>query len=370
MNNPLNKVTLSDSALFATLLVALMGANFLDLPYGAARYGGPSGYWSVGIAFILFIPVVFLAIALHKRFPDQNLFEVAPEIIGKPLAFIGNLLFLAPFFVQLVLALRDGSDLNHLYLLNQTPLWAVVIVILFCVGYVTLGGLSSIVRFMNFLLIPNFILRLIMEILTFQTMKATHLLPLFSETPGRYLIGGLLLNGYFLPVTAVFLLSNRIKKPAKFGPAIFGALGGIFPIYLLAFIGTVGNFGAEYTQSFAWSEVVATNHINIPYLILEQVGLIFLILWITTFFATMTLVVYTLGSGLKSQIRALNYRWTVVGVLAVAGVGAMLFPNSIVVREAFTAIRPWLMLPVTVYPILVYLVAVMRGIRGGLQNEA
>jgi spore germination protein len=346
-----------------------MGVNFLDLPFSAVKYGGPSGYWSIVIAFLLIIPVVLVMIALHKRFPSRNLFEVAPDLIGKPLSYLGNFLFLAAFLIHIILAFRDEADLIDIYLLNRTPLFVIMIVLLLCIGYAAVNGLSAVIRFTSFLLIPAYILRLFIEVLTFQSMKTSHLLPLFSQAPTQYLLGGLALTGYFLPITTFFLLSNRLKKPAKAGKAIFGALGGIFPVYLLAFIGTVGNFGAEYTLSFAWPEIAATNHINIPYLVLEQAGLLFLIIWITTFFATKTLFIYIVASGLKTQFPKLKYRSTVVILLLLTGILAMLFPNSLLVREIFTAIRPWLMVPLVGYPILVYLAAVIRGQRGGLENE-
>lgn len=367
-NNPSNKITLSGSAVFATLVVVIMGANFLDLPYSAVKYGGPSGYWSVGIAFLLIIPVVTVAIGLQKRFPNQNLLELAPVVIGRPLALIGNLLFICMYFIWLIFALRDGSEMIHSYLLNRTPLLAVMLILLVCIGYVAVNGLSAVIRFINFLVIPTYILRLFIEILTFQQMKSTHLLPLFSETPERYLMGGLSLIGYFLPVTAIFLLYHRLKQPEKVGSAVFGALAGIFPVYLLAFLGTVGNFGAKYTLTFAWPEIAATNHINIPLLVMEQMGLLFLIVWITTFFSTKTLYFYIIGNGLKTIFPKLKYRWVVFGLLILVGGGAMFFPNSIVVRKAFIWVRPWLMIPATFYPFLVYLIAVMRGKRGK-QNE-
>ena len=363
-NNPSNKTTISGSSLFATLLVVLMGANFLDLPYSAVKYGGPSGYWCVGIAFLLIVPVILVAVALQRRFPNQNLLELAPAVIGKPLAFLGNLLFLSMFLIWQVFALRDGSDMIHIYLLNQTPLLAVLLILLICVGYVAVNGLAAVVRLISFLFIPSYGIRLLIEIFTFQTLRPTHLLPLFSESPGRYLMGGMSLVGYFLPVTAIFLLFRRLKQPSQAGKAAFGALGGIFPVYLLAFLGTVGSFGAEYTMTFSWSEVAATNHINIPFLIMEQMGLLFMIVWITTFFSTKALYFYILGSGLKNQFPRLNYRWTVIVLLVLVGCGAMLFPNSIVVREAFTWVRPWLMIPVSGYPFLVYLIAVIRRKRG------
>lgn len=363
-NNSSNKITISSGALFATLLVALMGTNFLDLPYYASKSGGPSGYWSILLAFILISPLAFVAQAFQNRFPGRNLLEVAPEVIGKPLALIGNLLFLSGFFIWLIFALRDGANLIHVYLLDLTPLQAIMLILLVCIGYVAGNGLAAVVRFMNFLLIPPYILRLFVLLLTLQRSETTHLLPFFSETPGSYLLGGLELTGFFIPIPAIFFLSSKLKNRADVWRVTLWALAGILPIYMLAFVGTVGSLGVEYTQYFAWPEIPTTNHIDIPFLVLEQVGLLFLIIWITTFYGSKILYFYIVTSGLRTQFPVLKYRWTLMGLLILEGALAMLFPNVIMERRAFIQVRPWLMVPLIGYPAIVYLIAVIRGKRG------
>jgi spore germination protein len=364
MNNPTQKIALSNSTLFAVLVVTMKGSNFLDLPYYAAKYGGPSGYWSVIIAFILISLVVLLAIAFINRFPNQNLFEVAPGVIGKPLALIGNMLFLGSFFIQLTLAVRDGVYLVDTYLLNLTPLLIIMLIILVSIAYLVMNGLAAVSRFITFLLIPIFILRVVMELLSLQKIEVTNLLPLFSETPGQYLIGGMALTGYFIPITAIFLLSNRLQKPAKLGSVLFGALGAIFPIYFLAFIGTVGIFGAKYTQSFNWPELPATNHVNIPFLGIEQLGLLLLIIWLTTFFATKTFYAYIVASGSKQQFPVFKYRWITIVILFLAGVIGLNLHSNTAIHQFFAQTRPWLMIPVAAYPLIVYIIALLRGKRG------
>ena len=195
------------------------------------------------------------------------------------------------------------------YILSKTPLFMIMLILLASISYLVINGLAAVSRFTAFLLIPVYVFRLFMELLGLQKIELTNLLPLFSETPGQYLIGGMSLTGYFLPITAMFLLSNRLRKPAKLGPVLFGALGVVFPIYLLGFIGTVGIFGIEYTQSFNWPELTATNHVNIPILGIEQLGLLFLIVWLASFFATKAFYTYIVASGSKQQFPVLKYRW-------------------------------------------------------------
>lgn len=353
--------SMTSGSVISTLVITLIGANFLDLPYYAVKYAGPSGYWSLLIAFILVTPLVWVAKAFQKRFPGQNLFEVAPLVIGKPGALIGNICFVSCFLVRFILAIRDGVDLVLIYLLNRTPFCAVLLLLLVSIGYVAANGLAAVNRFINFLLIPVVLFRVLMKLLSLQKMEITHLLPLFSATPTNYLLGGLTITGYLLPVTAIFLISNQLKQPQNLQKPVFGALGIIFPIYLLGFLGTVGSFGTAYTQTFAWPEISAINHIHIPFLVLEQAGLLFLIIWMTTFFATMIFYAALIAGGLAQQFPKLKYSWIVWALLLVAGGVGLVIPNAMTVRHLYINLRPWAMLPVSVYPLLVYGVAWLRG---------
>ncbi len=364
MNSPTQKTSLSNSTLFAVIVVTIIGTNFLDLPYYAAKYGGPSGYWSVLIAFILISPVVLLVVAFKNRFPDQNLFEAAPGVIGKPLALVGNMLFIGSFLFYVSLAIRVEADLVGTYILNRTPVLVIILILLASIAYLVINGLTAVSCFTAFLLIPVYGFRLLMELLSLQKIELTSLLPLFSQTPGQYLIGGMSLTGYFLPITAMFLLSNRLQKPVKLDSVLFGVLGVIFPLFLLSFIGTVGIFGVEYTQSFNWPELNATNHVNIPFLGIEQLGLLLKIVWLTSFFATTAFYIYIVTSGSKQQFPALKYRWIAIVILVLVGVIGLSIHSDIAVHQLFTQTRPWLMIPVTVYPLLVYIIALLRGKRG------
>ncbi len=358
------QAALSTGNMFAVLLVALIGNNFLDMPFYTAKYSGPSGHWAVVIAFLLFLPIIWLAKAIQNRFPGQNLLEIAPGIIGKLPALIGNLIFVSPFLIWMMLATRDGLDMILTFLLNRTPFWAVMFLLLSGVAYIATNGLTAVSRFIAFLLIPVYAFRIVMALLIMHKIEVSHLLPLFSETPDRYLSGGLMISGFFLPLTTIFLMVNRVNHPSKMNWISIGVMVVAFPIYFGGVIGTVGSFGAEYTQFFNWPEIAAANRVNIPYLVIEQLGLLFLIVWITAFFASEAYFFYIVASSLRWQFPALNYRLTIIGLLFLTAWAVLSFPNSYVAHQMLIQIRPWLMIPVTAYPLLIYFVAAFRGKRG------
>jgi spore germination protein len=141
---------------FALLLVILLGMDFLDFPYEAAKTCGPNGYWPLLVSFCLAaLPLILLLNLMHRRFPHQDLTAAALQVLGKPLGLAGNLVFLSCFIFWLILSIRDCSELVLAYFLNRTPVWAVIAVFLIGVGYVALNGLAPVLRLAAFVLIPT-----------------------------------------------------------------------------------------------------------------------------------------------------------------------------------------------------------------------
>ena len=343
----------------ALLLVTLIGLDFLDLPFNAAKVG-PSGYWNILISFGLTIPLIYLISAFNRRFSESNLLEIAPKVVGRVPAVIGNLIFIGTFLVWLVFAIRDSADVVAIYMLNRTPLWVMILVFLAGVGYVATGGIKSVAYLASFVLIPTFGFRVIMQLLAFQKLAPSHLMPVFSESITEYLGGGLALLGYFSPVITFLLIYPQLEKRKKITRVLFSATLAVLMIFILAIIGSIGVFGSTYTQYYSWPELNAINRVNIPFLALEQVGLLFLIVWLTTFFVSCSFYIYLVVQGFSLQFPVLKYRWTLPAVLVFIGAAGLLLPNSQWVHAWFTSIRVWAMVPWVLYPIIIYTVAVLR----------
>ncbi|HEX3046750.1 MAG TPA: GerAB/ArcD/ProY family transporter [Bacillota bacterium] len=353
---------------FALLLVILLGLDFLDFPYEATKTCGANGYWPLLGAFCLVaLPLILLLKLMQRRFPHQDLTAAALQVLGKPLGLAGNMIFLSCFVFWLILAIRDGSELVLAYFLNRTPVWAVIGIFLIGVGYVAFNGLAPVLRLAAFVLIPTVIFRFVMQIFALQGLKHTYLLPLVARPPLDYLTGVLYMANVFLPIAAVFLIYPLAPKRAKLGIPFLSASFIAALSFLLGILGAIGSFSAELVPRFAWSEFATIQQINIPFLVLEQVGLIFLVIWITMFFSATSFYFSAVARSLGQHFPVLHYRWIIAGLLVLVFTGTMLFPDAITAHNMFTLYRRWLALPVSVYPWFVYLIALIRGKKGKIE---
>jgi spore germination protein (amino acid permease) len=364
MNNELIAIRHSPVMLFTLLFVAILGIDFLVSPYDAARTCGSSAYWAVLAALILVLPLIFLLILFQRRFPTENLFEVAFRVLGRPLGTFGNILYLGFLGAYLIIMQRHTVEFLTAYLLDRTPGWVTSLAILGGVGYIAINGLSAVSRLAAFILIPTALFRAGMKLLALQGLNPMHLLPLFSVPLVKYLEGGLALASALIPLGAGFLLYPLVKKPQKIGLVALSATGGTTLFLLLSIIGTVGVFGGEVSAEFNWPVFELVRRINFPYFVLEQVGLLLIIVWFTMFFAAAAFFFYILAAGLKQQFSFLNYRWTVTGLLIFTFITGLMFPNLSSNMRILMGYRRWALIPVMVYPLLVYLAALVRGYRG------
>ncbi len=365
MNQVILKPPLSPAMFFILLLVTLTGLDFLVAPFDVAKACGPSGYWAVVGALFLLLPVIWLIILFKRRFPEENLFQAAPRVIGQPFALIGNLIFLSSFLSWLVVMIPNTTFLLSTYLFDRTPLLVILISLLAAIGYIAINGLKAVSRMAAFVFIPTLAFNLIMKLLSFGGIEVTHLLPLVSDKPIGYLFGALTILNLFVPLGAIFLIYPLLKKPGKLGMITLGVAVSQLILILLGVITTIGTFGASVTTRFLWPNLASTHRLSIPYLILEQVGLLFIIIWLTMFIIGTSFFFYIIASGLKEHFPVLNYRFTTIASLILVGAGGfILFPNIYRLNSVFIGLRQIAIIPVIVYPLLVYLIALLRGKRG------
>ncbi|HEX3044873.1 MAG TPA: endospore germination permease [Bacillota bacterium] len=365
MNPLVSNPRLSPAMFFVLLLVSLSGLDFLTTPYDVAKVCGPSAHWAILGSWILILPLIGLMILFKNRFPEENLLLAATRVLGKPLAMAGNMLFLSVFLIWLIVVIPNAGYLISTYLLDRTPILVIEVALLMAIGYIAINGLKSVCRMAAFIVIPTIAFRLFMKTMSLQNVSITYLLPLFSNHPWSYLNGALATFSQFLPLSSVFLIYPLLKKPSKLGMITLGAASAGTIIVLLGVIGTIGIFSAPVTERFSWPNLEAVHTLSVPYLVMEQFGLLFIIVWLTMFFIGTSFYFNLVADGLKQQIPVLNYRYTVLGLLILVGVGGfVIFPNIYRVNSAFTTLRHFAILPTVVYPLIIYGIDLLKGKRG------
>lgn len=356
------RIKLSPLMLFVLLLISALGMGFLTPYHDAIKICGPSAYLTAFAAFLLVLPALFLIFGLQRRFPEKNLLEAATATFGGGFGALLNLLFIAALIFQTFFVVRNTAELISTYSLNRTPLWAVIALIFTCSGFFAKNGLVGVSRMAGFVFIPAFLFRLFMLVFSIQGVKASHLLPVIAAQPYDYLKGGAPLVGVYVPwIIGLLFIYPLLSKPAKL-KAIAGSLLGIQSVIIFCSIAiVVGIFGASGAQSYIWPVFEAIRRNNIPLLALNQVGLIFLIVWFTMFLTGLSFMLYLYASGIARQFKNLNYHWCLGGTILITALGTGLIPTAFCDIQVFIMLGRSALVIVYAYPLLIYGGALLRG---------
>ncbi|HBF38806.1 MAG TPA: hypothetical protein DDW50_15995 [Firmicutes bacterium] len=361
MNNGEIRVKLSPSMGFILLFVTGMGLAYLIPYYDAAQICGPSGYWAVLSACILMIPFIFLISELQHRFPQKNIFGAAIEIYGGIGGPFLNFIYLGALIFQIIFVVHNTAELIVTYSLNRTPLWAIIILIMLTSVFFVKDGLIGVSRLAGFVFIPVLLFRILILILASHGMRLVQLLPIFSAGPIEYFKGGLSLAMLFFPIgIGLSFIYPLLSKPGKL-KLVSGSLLGIQTLLTFFSVAIViGVFGDIGLQSFVWPVFEAIRRIDVSFLALDQVGIIFLIVWFTVFLTGLSLMLYISGSEINQQFKKLDYRWCLWGSTLIIGAGAISIPSLFYDVYVFTLMSRYSIALIYVHPLLVYLGALIR----------
>ncbi|NLY76148.1 MAG: GerAB/ArcD/ProY family transporter [Firmicutes bacterium] len=360
-----NRVRLSPAMFFITMLTTLYGLVFLVSPWDAVERCGPSSYWAVLVSLIYMIPFGLIVVAIRRRFPEQNIFEAALSIFGKVAGRIINLLFLGFFLLHYGLLIRISLELILVYFLDRTPFLFLSTLFLAGIAYIAYDGLFSISRLAGFVAIPAVSIRLMMQFFALQGLNSSQLLPVFSASIPDYLKAGLSMVSLFNPIIGLLLIYPLLIKPRMLGGITFGLIGGNFLLLLLSVVSAVGVLGAPMITALDWPILALVRRVALPYLILNQIGPLFVIVWMTLFIVGIAFMFYFLGTGLSLQFSKLNYRLAIFGISIIILIeGIITTPHFI--NHPFYEITRQLTVYLTLgYPLLVYCGALIRGKKGG-----
>lgn len=335
------KETIDPKVIASILMVGIVEFEIFTIPRKIVEVAGRDAWLSVLLGGVILFAVVFMLIALAKRFPQRNMFEYAFDVWGKPLGWIiiiGTFLYWAVF---LVMALNEFSWINQILFLRNVPviipklLMALGAAALISYGFAVLARFSQLMLF--FMIIPF----LGVFILTLPNIYWGNFFPVLENGFIPVLEGIIYFMSIFQCMTGIILIFypffNRSASLLK--PALFG-MGVIFVLTMLETVGAIGVLGIENINESAWPGVDTITVIELPGFPVERFELWLTLPWIIGIFATWALTLYFLTYGFTQVFHLTAQR---KAIIYMAAVGACFFgyiiPNYsyvIMIRDIFS----------------------------------
>lgn len=283
--------------------------------------------WIAGIvgSALGLIGIVSL-VKLSQRFPGLTLIEILFKhfsVVGK----LVGLLYLVYFFIMACLATRLYAE-AYKRIMMETPMWAVITVILLLSIYIVYNGLETLGR-LNQVMLPVLVLFAIaVVILTMDEKKDySNLLPFFGKGIYPVSLGSLAVMGWFGEFAIMGMVLPYVQHPTKLvKTGIYSAL--ITLIFFLGPItGPIALFGPEEAAKMAFPTFSEVRYIQAGDVI-NRFDAIAILFWTVGLMIRISLFFYGLCLGTAQFFKTNTYKPFVIPFAWLIGVGAFFFAKN------------------------------------------
>ncbi|WP_248924371.1 GerAB/ArcD/ProY family transporter [Paenibacillus hamazuiensis] len=348
----------------AVLISTIIGVGVLPLPLFGVRAADTGAPLVTFLAILVAASGLWLITKLGMRFPNQSIIEYGETIVGKWLAWSGNVLIIAFFAVLTSLAAREFGEVVITAVLKKTPLEVTVIVMLLLATVSCRNDVTTFAYIHHFYLPAIVFPAVLIVALSLKNAQAIYLLPLWGNEPSGMLYGVLTVAALFQGGFVYTIVIPFMRRPDR---AMKGAFWGLFiagGLYLSAVTAAVGVFGPEETKKLLWPTLELAKTTSLPGNILERLDGAFLAVWVTAVFTTLFSSYYFTIHASSKLFRLRDHKMLSSFILPFLFGMAMLPQNVLHMYKIITIVGQLGLIITIGYPLILFTVAAIRKKRG------
>ncbi|MCC5910016.1 MAG: endospore germination permease [Clostridiaceae bacterium] len=315
--------------MLALIIHSMVGVRLLTLPRDIVQYAENDGWMSVILATILSLMMGFSFYWIGTKHPKLNFSQICEVVLGK---FMGKLIMVgiaAYTMLSIALSLRAFGDSLKIFILDTTPLYIIVLVMLLTSVYCLRGGIKTISIVFD-LLLPFVILSIVFLILLATTnMESKNLLPVFYGGPKPVFQGFLEIVHPFLGVGVIGYVMPHFYQVKKVKLWILLAILGVGLTYFFIVIMCIMVFGSQELQRLIFPTISLSKTIQLDVEIFERAESLFMTAWIPISFTTIVSYYFSSSLNLKALFNTKRDDLIIYGQLPILFVMALI-PQNIV----------------------------------------
>lgn len=297
-----DKITSSQAVIFMTNSV--LGAGILTLPRDVTeKMHTPDSWLSVLLGGIVVMFAVLLMVKLSQQFPGNTIFEFSQKIAGKVTGSMMSLLMIVYFLVLSGFEIRALAEVNIFFLLEGTPIWAVIIPFIWTAAYLTSGGINSIARLFQIIFPVSILILLLSLFFSMRMFDINHLRPFLGEGLPPVFNGLKSTLLIFTGSEVVLYLVGHMQHPEKAVKAIWGGLSIPFVLYFCTTVIVVGSMSVDAVLRSTWPTLDLLRSFEVTGLFFERFEFPFLVIWLMQMFCNFTIFFFTTVLGVSKIMR-------------------------------------------------------------------
>lgn len=291
----------------------------------AVEIAKQDAWMSMLLSCVLGGAITYLVVKVGMQHPGQSLTQFSQELLGSWLGKIITIPYFTAWFILSGDVLRSFADFIHLVLLDQTPVWVLMVMILGAAIYLTsTSGITGIGRFCEIAGPVTIITLLVSLLLNISNAKWRSLLPVMGDASLKEIISASLAPSSFLGESFMLLVllsflsnSKHILKKTMASVWMTGIMLIITTIMVLMV------FGTAVAQELRFPYFMLVRSINILNFI-QNLDILVIFIWIFGVFAKISLYLfmtsYEMGQWfrIKSWKRMMWFSAPVIFIIALS----------------------------------------------------
>ncbi|MCA1029511.1 spore germination protein [Bacillus timonensis] len=281
------KDRLTDVNMFSFIISAMIGIRLLTLPRDIAKFADNNSWVSVLVMGSLAYLMGYIFYYLGVRYPLNNFSQILEKVFG---TLIGKMIQIgiAIYTISSIgLGLRNVSDGIKMYLLDSTPRFWIMLLMIVAFVYALKNGVKTISTLAD-MFVPFVLLFLFLLIIA--SIKAAdpgNLLPVFHGGFMPIFQGSVKMIDPFLTVGIIGYVLPNFIEPKKTKKWIFFAISVSIICYLGIVTMCIMVFGSEELHYLIYPTLTLAKNIKVDIQVFERIESLFMAVWIPISFTTL-----------------------------------------------------------------------------------
>lgn len=219
--------------LFIILSIMLITKVFLGTPRSMAMEGDSAACFLILAASVVAVPGIFILVKLLKRFPGQNIVQIAETVWGRAGAIAVSFVIASFFLILAAVIVREFAETMLTTVLPRTPISVIVFLFILAMLIGAYNGLEVITR-TSTLLFP-FILAGIFSILIMVSnfLDLNSLFPILGSGPKAIALHSLGRSSIYMELLFAGLVASNLDDPDKISQTIWKTFLSSLIIFLI-----------------------------------------------------------------------------------------------------------------------------------------
>lgn len=284
---------------------------------------------SIIIACLIGLAITWLVTRVSLFHPGETITQFSRKLLGN---WIGRIVILPYFGAWLILAgdvLNSFTDFIHLTILDRTPLWIIMVLLLSVSIYMTtIGGITGIARFCEIAGPVTFITLILSFLLNVTNVKLLHILPVFGDSSWQQVFkaswppASFFGESFMLLVLLSFMPSAKKVYAKTLSSVAFTAV-----MVLLSTVMVLLVFGPFVSPELRFPYFMLVRSINILNFI-QNVDVLVIFIWVFGVFAKISLYMFITSYEMAQWLPVKNWRKLIWFSAPAIFIIAILIPNE------------------------------------------